>query len=192
MAGGSAGNAWAWLKGKVTQLKHSVITLYYAAHDPRTGWLPRAIAVVALAYALSPLDLIPDFIPVLGLLDDLLILPGLIWLAIRLIPSDVWADAQARADREPLRLKENWIAALCIFVIWDALAVYLTLVLIPRFGNMYLRLHWWIAPVAVGAIMILIEASWAVWTLTAEAERSREALNGEQSGDLEESLVANA
>jgi len=57
-----------------------VLALFYASQDPSVGWVPRVIAAFALAYALSPLDLIPDFIPVLGILDDLILLPGMIWL----------------------------------------------------------------------------------------------------------------
>lgn len=63
-------------KKSVKRLKSNILALYYAAHHPDCGILPRIIAAVAVAYALSPIDLIPDFIPVLGLLDDLIILPG--------------------------------------------------------------------------------------------------------------------
>lgn len=71
---------FAWLKQAAKQLKRSVLALFYATHDPGVGWAPKVIAVIVLAYALSPMDLIPDFIPVLGILDDLLLLPGMIWL----------------------------------------------------------------------------------------------------------------
>lgn len=63
-------------KNAVKKMKREVLAVYYAIQDPEVGYLPRAVAGVALAYALSPLDLIPDFIPILGLIDDLLILPG--------------------------------------------------------------------------------------------------------------------
>ena len=71
---------FAWLKQAAKQLKRSVLALFYATQDPDVGWAPKVIAVIVLAYALSPMDLIPDFIPVLGILDDLLLLPGMIWL----------------------------------------------------------------------------------------------------------------
>lgn len=70
----------AWLQHAANQLKRSVLALFYASQDPSVGWAPRVIAAFVLAYALSPLDLIPDFIPVLGILDDLILLPGMIWL----------------------------------------------------------------------------------------------------------------
>jgi uncharacterized membrane protein YkvA (DUF1232 family) len=75
-----------------------VLALHYAIHDPRTPFLAKLLPLVAIGYALSPLDLIPDFIPVLGLVDDLLILPGLIWLSIHLIPHQVSAGA-TRSNR---------------------------------------------------------------------------------------------
>ncbi len=62
------------------------LALYYVARDPRTPWYAKLLAGAIVAYALSPIDLIPDFIPVLGLLDDLLLLPAAIWLAVRLVP----------------------------------------------------------------------------------------------------------
>ncbi len=160
---------WTWLKDKVEELKSSILALYYAAHDPRTGWLPRLVAITALAYALSPLDIIPDFIPVLGFLDDLILLPGLIWLAIKLIPAEVWADAKERADVEPLRLKENWIAATLICILWDCLALYVTYAISHRFGNAYLLAHIWIPLLAVGIALVLSEAGWSIYILRREA-----------------------
>ena len=72
------------------RIKRDGLTLWFALRDPRTPWLARALAWLVVAYALSPIDLIPDFIPVLGYLDDLL-LPGLIWLTLRLLPEAVLA-----------------------------------------------------------------------------------------------------
>ena len=69
-----------WFKRAARQLKRNVLALYYATQDPDVGWAPRVIAAFVLAYALSPMDLIPDFIPVLGVIDDLILLPGMIWL----------------------------------------------------------------------------------------------------------------
>ncbi|KAA6416528.1 MAG: putative membrane spanning [Trebouxia sp. A1-2] len=87
---------FAWLQHAAKQLKTSVLALFYASQDPAVGWAPRVIAAFVLAYALSPVDLIPDFIPVLGILDDLILLPGMIWLAVKLIPDSVWQIAQPK------------------------------------------------------------------------------------------------
>jgi uncharacterized membrane protein YkvA (DUF1232 family) len=89
----------AWAR----RLRRDGLTLWFAAKHPGTPWPARALGVFVVAYALSPIDLIPDFIPVLGYLDDLLLLPGLIWLAIRLVPPAILAECRAQA--------EQWIAA---------------------------------------------------------------------------------
>jgi uncharacterized membrane protein YkvA (DUF1232 family) len=104
---------------RVRELMRGGYALYLAARDPRVPWYAKAVVALVAGYALSPIDLIPDFIPVLGYLDDLLLLPLGIALAIRLIPADVWRDCLARADtlqtgREP----RNWIAAALIIAVW--------------------------------------------------------------------------
>ena len=78
-------------------LRGNIKALSLARKDPRVPWVAKAVLVLVVAYALSPIDLIPDFIPVLGLLDDLILLPLGIALAIRLMPKDVWAECQLRA-----------------------------------------------------------------------------------------------
>ena len=70
------------------RIKRDSVTLWFAYRDPATPFLVKALCIFIVAYALSPIDLIPDFIPVLGYLDDVVLLPGLIWLAVRLVP--VW------------------------------------------------------------------------------------------------------
>lgn len=91
------------------------MTLYFAIRNPRTPWLPRLIAGVVVAYAISPIDLIPDFIPVLGYVDDIVIVPLGIWLAVRLIPKDVLKEAELRALAETERPTSNRAALLIIF-----------------------------------------------------------------------------
>ncbi|HKY02217.1 MAG TPA: DUF1232 domain-containing protein [Burkholderiales bacterium] len=86
------------LKKWARMLKRDGVTLWFACKDPRTPWMAKALAALVVAYALSPIDPIPDFIPILGLLDELIVLPGLIWLAIRLIPETVLEASRARAD----------------------------------------------------------------------------------------------
>lgn len=87
----------AAVKAWARRLKTEVLALWIAARDPRTPLAAKALAAVVAAYALSPIDLIPDFVPVLGYLDDLLIVPAGIWLAVRLIPSGLMAEFRARA-----------------------------------------------------------------------------------------------
>lgn len=103
-------------------IKRDVTALWLAAHDPRTPWLAKLLALLVAAYALSPIDLIPDFIPVLGYLDDVILVPLGLLLVIRLIPPELMEEfraAAALAEQRPV----NYIAA-CIFVsIWVASAV---------------------------------------------------------------------
>jgi uncharacterized membrane protein YkvA (DUF1232 family) len=89
----------ARLRQRAGALKTSTDALYLAARDPRTPWYARALALAVVAYALSPIDLIPDPVPVLGYLDDLVIVPAGIALTLRLIPPEVLADARERAAR---------------------------------------------------------------------------------------------
>ena len=88
--------AWAGLKEKARALKREVRALLLAARDPRTPWYAKWLVAAVVAYALSPIDLIPDFIPVLGQLDDLILVPLGIVIAIRLIPPQVLAECRAR------------------------------------------------------------------------------------------------
>ena len=80
------------------RIKRDGVTLWFAGKHPKTPWYAKALGLFVEAYALSPIDLIPDFIPVLGYVDDVLLLPGLIWLTLRLLPSDVLTDCRDQAD----------------------------------------------------------------------------------------------
>ncbi len=115
-----------WAQG----LKRDVIALYLAGRDPRVPWYAKAVAIFVAAYALSPIDLIPDFIPVLGYLDELILLPLGIWLALRLIPPELMAEhrlaAKAIAERPVSRraafaIAALWLAAAALLV-WVVLA----------------------------------------------------------------------
>ena len=93
------------LKDWARAIKRDIHALYLAARDPRTPWFAKAFALAIAAYALSPIDLIPDFIPVLGYLDEVVLLPLAIALAIRLVPPDVMAEhriAAANAEGRPV------------------------------------------------------------------------------------------
>jgi uncharacterized membrane protein YkvA (DUF1232 family) len=87
------------LKGWARRIRRDVLALWIAARDPRTPWAARALCAAIAAYALSPIDLIPDVIPVLGLLDDAILLPALILLAIRLVPPHLMEEFRAEAER---------------------------------------------------------------------------------------------
>ena len=92
--------------------------LYLASRDPRTPASAKLLAALAVAYALSPIDLIPDFIPVIGHLDDLLLLPLAFWLAVRLIPEEVWLQCRAAAEERHARLPRSPWAAAAIALAW--------------------------------------------------------------------------
>ncbi|GHF33600.1 uncharacterized membrane protein YkvA (DUF1232 family) [Deinococcus metalli] len=109
------------LKGLARTLKADLHALALAARDPRTPWTARVVAVLVLAYALSPIDLIPDFVPVLGYLDDLLLVPAGLWLALRLIPPDVLADARAHAAAQPARLPSSALGLAFMLLVYAAL-----------------------------------------------------------------------
>ena len=106
------------LKAHAKALQGEIHALYLAARDPRTPWHAKAIIACVVAYALSPIDLIPDFIPVLGYLDDLLLLPLGIYLAMKLIPVEVLIDARRRAAAIPRNLPKCWSVALFIIILW--------------------------------------------------------------------------
>ena len=108
-------------RDRVHRLKVEVAALALAARDPRTPCVAKAVAAVVVAYALSPLDLIPDVIPVLGHLDDLVLVPLGLWLAIRLVPPDVLADCRQRAQTAS-PLTRSRAAAVVIVALWIAAA----------------------------------------------------------------------
>lgn len=114
------------LAARLHALKRETMALYFAARDPRTPLVAKLLAAVVVAYALSPIDLIPDFIPVIGLLDDLVLLPIGIALLLRLIPPEAMADARARAEAA-LALPKNTAAAVVIILLWLGLAALLGL-----------------------------------------------------------------
>ena len=113
------------LKRWAKQIKRDGVTLWFAGKHPGTPWHAKALGVFVVAYALSPIDLIPDFIPVLGYLDDVLLLPGLIWLAIRLLPPEVLADCRGQADvwmKTQGKKPSSRVGAVVIVLLWIAIS----------------------------------------------------------------------
>jgi uncharacterized membrane protein YkvA (DUF1232 family) len=113
------------LKRWAGELKAQVVTLWFCRRDPRTPVSAKIMAAVVVAYAFSPIDLIPDFIPVLGYVDDLILLPLGIYATIRLIPAAVLADARREADNwlaERQAAPRSYWAAAVIVLVWVAVA----------------------------------------------------------------------
>ena len=118
---------WRRLKDWARAIRRDVHALWLAARDPRTPWYARAFALAIAAYALSPIDLIPDFVPVLGYLDEVILLPPAILLAVRLVPPELMAEhraAAARAAAKPVSragaavIVGLWLAAATALVWW--------------------------------------------------------------------------
>lgn len=111
----------ARVKDWAKRVKSELVALAIAARDPRTPALAKIVAGATVAYALSPVDLVPDFIPVLGYLDDVILVPLGLWLAMRLVPDEVLADAR-RSAGEVERLPASRAAGAVIALIWVASA----------------------------------------------------------------------
>jgi uncharacterized membrane protein YkvA (DUF1232 family) len=117
----------AWLetaKSRARDIKLDIVALWFAARDPRVPWSAKLVAGMVAAYALSPIDLIPDFIPVLGYLDDLIIVPLGVILAIRLVPPPLMDEFRARAAELETR-PQSRTGMFFIVALWLALAALL-------------------------------------------------------------------
>ncbi len=106
----------AWAKN----IKRQIFILYFAYKDDRVPWYAKLFTVCVVAYAFSPIDLIPDFIPVLGYLDDLIIVPLGIIFALKMIPNSVISDCEVKAEEMMKNGKpQNWIVGSLIMLIWS-------------------------------------------------------------------------
>jgi len=112
------------LRNWAGHLKREVVALGLAARDPRVPWYAKAVALAVVVYALSPIDLIPDFIPVLGLLDDVILVPLGVLVAVRLIPRPVMAELRRRAADETVRGSSR-TGVVAVVVVWIVLAALL-------------------------------------------------------------------
>lgn len=108
------------IKRFAQKMKLQIKALYFASSDPRTPKIAKLLIIVVVAYALSPIDFIPDFIPVIGYLDDLILLPIGIYFAIKLIPQELWRNCQVQAQATILTLPKNRFFILFIILFWVA------------------------------------------------------------------------
>ncbi len=114
-------------RARAQSLKRSTYALYLAAKHPRTPWYAKAMALLVVGYAFSPIDLIPDPIPVVGYLDDLVLLPLGVWITLKLIPAEVWVECREHAERNPPgKRPRSWIAAAIVVCLWIG-AMYLVI-----------------------------------------------------------------
>ena len=107
----------AWAR----RIKRDAVSLWFARRHPRTPWTAKALGVFVVAYALSPIDLIPDFIPLIGFLDDVILLPVLIWLTVRMLPPEVLLECREQADQwmaENGTKPRSVVGGVAIVLIW--------------------------------------------------------------------------
>lgn len=128
------------LEGRARQLKTETYALYLAYRDPRVPWYAKVVAAAVVAYAFSPIDLVPDFIPVLGYLDDLVLVPLGIALALKMIPHEVLERCRERARAELDQDKAagrpvNWLAAGIIIGLWLVVAALLVVLMWRAIGG---------------------------------------------------------
>lgn len=126
-------------KAKARDLKHQTYVLYLAYRSPDTPWYAKVFGALVVAYAFSPVDLVPDFIPILGYLDDLILVPLGIAFALKMIPDAVLAEARLQAESEFVDGKpQNWVVGGIIIAIWVivlALVVFWTMRWIAGLGS---------------------------------------------------------
>ncbi len=128
-----SGNVLAHWRAHVRRLKADIFALYLAYRHPDVPWYAKLVVACVVAYAFSPIDLIPDFIPILGYLDDLLLLPAGIMLALRLIPPEVLAECRHAAQkRMQAERPTSRIAAVVIMVIWLTPLLLVAMLLLRR------------------------------------------------------------
>jgi uncharacterized membrane protein YkvA (DUF1232 family) len=121
------------LRAKATRLKRELYTLYLASRDHRMPWYAKMFVICIVAYALSPIDLIPDPIPVLGYVDDLLLLPLGIYLALKMIPNEILMECREKAQTMTTQMPRSRMAAAVILFFWIVLFVLLGVYLLKFF-----------------------------------------------------------
>jgi len=123
-------NSW---KTKAKALKREVYALSLAVKDPRVPWYAKIFALLIIGYALSPIDLIPDFIPIIGYVDDLILIPAGIILLIKMIPKEVMEECREKARSQQGNMKgKHWVAAAVIVLIW-LISIYFAIKIVAGF-----------------------------------------------------------
>ncbi|WP_397539627.1 YkvA family protein [Rummeliibacillus pycnus] len=126
------------LKDHAKKLKQYLFVLYLSYKDKRTPWYAKIVAICVVAYAFSPIDLIPDFIPILGYLDDLIIVPLGIYIALKLIPSEVIKDNMIAANEVKRNGKpKNWFVGILFIIIWILFAIWISETIIEIFSTKF-------------------------------------------------------
>ena len=120
------------LKSRARALKNEVFAVYLAAKDPRTPWYAKALIFFVVAHTFSPIDLIPDFIPILGYLDDLIITPGGLWLAVRMIPPEVLEEARATEATRGFDRRLGYFGMAIIILAWIIVAIGVVYLILSR------------------------------------------------------------
>ena len=129
---------WQTLKEWVKRLRRDTLALWFACRDKRTPWGLRLLGILIVAYALSPIDLIPDFIPIIGYLDDLILLPAGLWILLKLIPDQVLSDCRVKADEWLASGKakpRSAFGAAIVVLIWTIIALWLVFLFATPLGE---------------------------------------------------------
>lgn len=127
-------NTLTKLKNLARSLKQNLFVLYLSYKDDRVSWYAKVFAICVVAYAFSPIDLIPDFIPVLGLIDDLIIVPIGIFIALKLIPPHIIEEYRVKAEEIKRNGKpKNWFVGFLFILAWAAFIVWISKLIIDYF-----------------------------------------------------------
>lgn len=129
---------WQAFKEWVKRLRRDTLALWFAVRDKRTPWSVRLLGILIVAYALSPIDLIPDFIPIIGYLDELILLPAGLWLLLRSIPEQILSDCRAKADEwlaSGNAKPRSALGAAIIVLIWTMIALWLVFLFATPLGE---------------------------------------------------------
>lgn len=111
------------LKAKSLSLKENIVTLYFVSKHPNLSIKPKLIILFIIGYTMSPIDLIPDFVPILGYLDDIIIIPILISLVLKMIPQQILLESRKKAKDEKISLSNNWFFGVAFILLWIYLLV---------------------------------------------------------------------